>query len=74
MSTKQWSDVHLELHPDRQLIGKTARFNLANEEFKIPAYVHQQEEYIAVAKNNSFKLEQIKHKMILMVSKILLDL
>ena len=51
-----------ELHPDRQLIGKTARFNLANEEFKIPAYVHQQEEYIAVAKNNGFKLEQIKHQ------------
>ena len=51
-----------ELHPDRQLIGKTARFNLANEEFKIPAYVHQQEEYIAMAKNNGFKLEQIKHQ------------
>tara|TARA_B100000674_G_scaffold492404_1_gene512374 strand:- start:584 stop:1255 length:672 start_codon:yes stop_codon:yes gene_type:complete len=51
-----------ELHPDRQSMGTTARFKLADKEFKIPAYVHQLDEYIATAKHNGFKLEQIKHQ------------
>ncbi len=51
-----------ELHPDRQSIGKTAKFTLEKKEFKIPAYVHQQAEYKVMAENNGFKLEQIKHQ------------
>tara|TARA_Y100001968_G_C19194006_1_gene636621 strand:- start:91 stop:762 length:672 start_codon:yes stop_codon:yes gene_type:complete len=51
-----------ELHPDRQLIGKTAKFTLADKKFRIPAHVHQLDEYITIAKQNDFKLEQINHQ------------
>ncbi len=49
-----------ELHPFKQYQGSKARFNIGDGVFELECFVHNISEFLAAAKNNNFKLVDLK--------------